>query len=145
MSDQFVDVDPANGTEEVKESGAGMVAGEIPSPPAPTPVHETPAPDSFTAPEKIASVVQAVLASPGTDPKMRGLLAALTSGLGRRLLIAPMLEMLPSMDEPEEWDAWLEVLVGIALELTSDGVDLDTAEARGKARFILSALFEAAG
>lgn len=117
----FVEVDPANGTEPYAADGAA----------APL----------YTAPEKIASVVRVVLARPSADPKVGALLAVLTSPLGSRLLVRPMLALLPPMDEPDGWDDWLAVLAGTALELVSDGRELDVDQARADARFILAALF----
>jgi hypothetical protein len=99
-----------------------------------------PEPEAFTAPEKITSVVRAVLARPG-EPKVRALLAVITSPLGDRLLLRPMLAMLPPLDQPGEWDEWLAVLAGCALELASDGVTVDVDQARADARFMLAALF----
>jgi hypothetical protein len=127
------DVDPANGTEpyagdqasgpESARAGAPDGAGEI-----------------FTAPDKIVSVVRAVLERPA-EPKVRGLLAVLTSPLGKRLLLDPMLALLPPLDEPAEWDEWLAVMAGCALELASDGVTIDVDQAREHARILLAALF----
>jgi hypothetical protein len=130
--DDYVEVDPANGTEPVDDDLLG-----------PTMDIDLPAAAVYTAPEKIAAVVQAVLANPTTDPKMRGLLGVLTSGLGRRMVLDPMMSMLPPMDAPEEWDMWLEVLIGVALELGSDDHVVDVDAARRRAGFILGALFEA--
>lgn len=140
---EFPDVDPANGTEVHHDSDAGMVAGESPSTPEADRVHETPAPEAFTAPEKLASVVHAVLATPSGDPKLQAALAALTSSLGRRLLVEPMLGLLPPLDQPDEWDAWLSLIAGAALELTSDGAEVDVDLARQDARALLVALFAA--
>jgi hypothetical protein len=105
---------------------------------------DPPPPGSFTAPEKIASVAQAVLAAPSGDPKVAAVLAAIVSPLGRRFLLQPMLNLLPPVDEPAEWDLWLALLAGVACELSSDGVDVDLAEAREQARDVLAALFEEA-
>lgn len=96
--------------------------------------------EAFTAPEKITSVVRAVLARPG-EPKVRALVAVITSPLGERLLLRPMLALLPPLDQPGEWDEWLAVLAGCALELASDGVNVDVDQARADARFMLAALF----
>lgn len=131
MSEYVDDVDPANGTEPYRELEAPVpIAGDAPAEVV-----------TFTAPEKIGEVVRAVLANPSTDPKMRGILSMLTSGLGRRLVVAPMLELLPPADAPEEWDAWLGLLVGCALELSSDGAELDVDASRIMARELLGALF----
>jgi hypothetical protein len=99
---------------------------------------------AFSAPEKIAGVAQAVLAAPSGDPKVAGVLGAIMSPLGRRFLLQPMLNLLPPVDEPDEWDTWLALLAGVACELTSDGVEVDLADAREQARAVLAALFEEA-
>jgi hypothetical protein len=137
------DVDPANGTlPYVEDSGP---TEPPPRDPGPEEVHRDGGPDpGFTAPEKITSVVRAVLARPSGDPKVAALLAAMTSPIGRRWLVGPMLALLPPLDEPDEWDEWLAVLAGCALELTSDQAVVDVDEARGAARTMLQLLFEGA-
>lgn len=129
----FDDVDPANGTEPY----AGEDHGETAAVPG---AGASPGPDSFTAPEKISSVAQAVLAKPA-EPKVAALLAVITSPLGKRLLLQPMLALLPPLDAPAEWDAWLAVLAGCALELASDGVIVDVDQAQAQARYLLAELF----
>jgi hypothetical protein len=141
---EHADVDPANGTlPHVEDSGP---TEPPPRDPGPGEVHRDGGPDAdgFTAPEKITSVVRAVLARPSDDPKVAALLAAITSPIGRRWLVAPMLALLPPLDEPDEWDEWLAVLAGCALELTSDEAVVDVGEARGAARYMLQLLFEGA-
>src|SRR4051812_34174017 len=110
IRDEFVAVDPAHGTEAYEdrpEPGQAPAAGAAPEEAPHDGRASDAAPALFTAPDKLSSVVQAVLATPSADPKVRGLLAALTSGLGRRLVLQPMLDLLPPLDEPDEWDAWL--------------------------------------
>lgn len=124
------DVDPANGTERYDDGSAGTAA--------------EPSSERFTAPDKIASVARAVLSRPSGDPKVSALLAVITSGLGRRMVLDPALSMLPPMDDPGAWDGWLAMLAGCALELTSDGVEPDVAQCRENARQVLAALFEGA-
>jgi hypothetical protein len=126
VSDYFDEVDPANGTEPVNGNG-------IP-----------PMPEAFTAPEKIGSVVGAVLDRPSPEPKVAALLAVIASPLGHRLLVRPMLALLPPLDQPGEWDEWLGLLAGCALELVSDGVEVDVDQARESARVVLGLLFEGA-
>lgn len=121
MSD-FFDVDPANGSEPHFEPPPSELA--------------------FTAPEKISAVVREVLARPAADPKVGAILAVITSPIGDRFLLRPMLALLPPLDAAEEWDAWLAILAGCALELSSDGVELDVTAARDDARMLLQALFE---
>jgi hypothetical protein len=97
--------------------------------------------DTFTAPEKLASIAHAITSRPTRDPKVNALLAMLTSGLGRRLVLDRALELLPPLDQPDEWDQWLALLVGCALELTSDGVELDVDACREIGRQTIMALF----
>jgi len=127
---EHVDVDPANGTEPYDP------ASDLPA----DSQQDAGTSPAFTAPEKITSVVRAVLARPG-EPRVRTLLAVITSPLGDRLLLRPMLALLPPLDAADEWDAWLALLAGCALELVSDGVEIDLAEVQAEARFLLAALF----
>jgi hypothetical protein len=101
-----------------------------------------PEPEPFTAPEKITNVVRAVLAKPAANQTVGMLLGFLTNPFGQRLVVKPMLSLLPPLDDPEAWDAWLEILVGCGLELVSDGKQVDIASARAQARALLGELFE---
>jgi hypothetical protein len=135
MSEHHPDVDPANGTEPYTELPAESQQE------AGTPADEQ-QPADYTAPEKITSVARMVLARPAADAKVRALLGLITSPFGTRLLVQPMLALLPPLDDAAAWDEWLGMLAGFALELASDGVEIDVDAARVHAGYVLAALFE---
>lgn len=138
----------ANGTEPfVDSSTSGDGGGDLPivEPEPGMPPGEIPAagpPDLFTAPDKIVSVVQAMLAKPSPDPKVNAVLRVLQSRLARNVIVNPVLALLPPLDAPDDWDAYLAMLVGCALELASDGVEIDVDVARDNARQQLAGLFD---
>jgi hypothetical protein len=125
-----VDVDPANGTEPYVELEHGDANGGAPEP------------ERFTAPEKVVSVARAVAARPSADPKVSALVAVLNSRVGRSLITDRLLELLPPLDDPEEWDQFLAMMVGVALNLTSDGLELDTDACRQAGAELLGRVFE---
>jgi hypothetical protein len=126
-----VDVDPANGTEPYVELEHGDANGGAPE-----------LPERFTAPEKVVSVARAVAARPSSDPKVSALVAVLNSRVGRSLITDRLLELLPPLDDPEEWDAFLAMMVGVALNLTSDGLELDVDACRQAGAELLGRVFE---
>lgn len=127
------DVDPANGTEPFVELEHGDANGGAPA---------EPAPERFTAPDKVVSVARAVAARPSADPKVSALVAVLGSRMGRALITDRLLELLPPLDDPDEWDQFLAMLVGVALNLTSDGLELDVDVCRQAGAELLGRVFE---
>jgi hypothetical protein len=95
----------------------------------------------FTAPEKISSVVERVLSAPTAgDPKLAAAMRALRAG--RRFgLFGPLLALLPPADDPAQWDSFLVLATGLALNLTSDGVDVDVDQAREAGAQLLAELY----
>jgi hypothetical protein len=124
-----VDVDPANGSEPYVDLEPRDANGSAP-------------PVLFTAPDKIVSVARAVAARPGADPKVAALVSVLGSRVGRSLITDRLLELLPPLDDPDEWDELLGMLVGVALNLTSDGLELDVDACRSAGAELLGRVFE---
>jgi hypothetical protein len=111
-----------------------MPGGEIP--PA--------GPPGFTSGEKIASVLDVVLTGEPSDPKARAVLSTIRTARRFRLL-GPVLEAFPPLEDPAAWDQWLALAAGVALNLISDGVDVDLEAARAVGADVLAQLFAEEG
>jgi hypothetical protein len=99
--------------------------------------------DSFTSGEKIRSLLDLVMNAPPPDARTRSAVAAIKTAHRFRLL-RPILDTFPPLDEPGEWDEWIAVAVGVALNLVSDGVEVDVDELERHGALVLASLFEAA-
>jgi hypothetical protein len=99
--------------------------------------------DSFTSGEKIRSLVDLVLNAPPPDARTRSAVAAIKTAQRFRLL-RPILDTFPPLDDPQAWDEWIATAVGVALNLVSDGVDVDVDELERQGALILGQLFAAA-
>lgn len=116
--------EPAAGESGPAEDGARV-------PPAP----------GYGAGEKIASLVDHFLqAPPSASADVRAAMSAIRAAHRFRLL-RPVLALFPETSEHAEWDQRIAAFVGIALNLTSDGVDLDVDACRQAGALILADLY----
>lgn len=98
-------------------------------------------PPQFTSGEKVASLVERLMnGPPPDDAKTRVALRAL-KWAKRVGMVDPIVALFPPIDDAEAWDTWLALGVGIALNLVSDGVGVDQAQARVAGAQVLQAFF----
>jgi hypothetical protein len=97
--------------------------------------------EPFTVGEKIRSVLEALLAATDRAEGETGAALSVLRWLIRsRWIAGRILPLFPPLEDEQAWHSWLTVAAGLALNLTSDGYELDVDEARAVGREILAEL-----
>ena len=90
---------------------------------------------AYGAGEKVHAVVEHVFRLRARDPQLALLLTT------ARLIKRPLRNALPPAHESEAWDQLLALLVGVALNLVSDGVEIDVEQAKEAGAVALAELW----
>jgi hypothetical protein len=79
--------------------------------------------ETFTSGEKVRSLLDVAFSSPTRDKRARAAISAIKTAQRFRLL-NPIIDIFPPLDDPQAWDEWIVVAVGVALNLLSDDFEL---------------------